>query len=433
MSLEDLTPHIKDIMNSLDENSEKTSQEEIKKELEKFLEYGVPIEQAKQTLITKFTGNISLNSSNLNSERILISNLQPNERSVSLLCHVIAINPKDIKVKGEDRKIFYGILGDESGTIPFTAWTDFEIEKGDVIKVTNAYTREWQGNIQLNFGDRVNIEKTDKKQLPKSAFEPKEHKVKELRSGLGSVDVKAIIMDLNERTVEVNGDEKKVYSGIIVDETGKAQFTSWHDFKLEKGEYYQISGGYVKTWKGIPQLTFDDKAKVKKLDKKKLSIDTADQNQIPIHELIEKKGALDIIVIGTIIEIRPGSGVILRCPECNRTLINDGCSIHGSVKGNPDLRIKIVIDDGTGAIGGILNREITENILGKKLEECIGINEDEFLEEINKKLFAHMIKIQGNALGDSFGTTLIVKNFDFVDVNITEKTSQMLKDLEEMI
>ena len=38
-------------------------------------------------------------------------------------------------MKGEPRTIFYGILADESGSIPFTAWHDFNIEKGDVVEI----------------------------------------------------------------------------------------------------------------------------------------------------------------------------------------------------------------------------------------------------------------------------------------------------------
>ena len=89
--------------------------------------------------------------------RTLLVDLKPNQPSVNLLCRVIAINPKNIIVKGEDRKIYYGLLVDESGTIPFTAWDDFEIAKGDVLEISNAYTREWQGDTKLNFGGRTKI------------------------------------------------------------------------------------------------------------------------------------------------------------------------------------------------------------------------------------------------------------------------------------
>ena len=132
---ENLKSHVDDIINALGETSETdVSREELEKELSKFMDYGVPIDQAKQTLIKKFGGVAVLTSSGSSSERKLISDLEPNERSVNLLCQVITVNPKEITVKGDVRKIFYGILGDESGTIPFTAWSsELDVEKEDVV------------------------------------------------------------------------------------------------------------------------------------------------------------------------------------------------------------------------------------------------------------------------------------------------------------
>jgi len=431
---ENLESHVEDILNILSEKTDKkVTRSEIEEELNKFMDYGVPIEQAKQTLLKKYGGGIAFSSQPSSTERRLIADLEPNERSVNLLGHVIAINPKEITVKGENRQIFYGILGDESGTIPFTSWSDIEVERGDVIEVSNAYTREWQGAVQLNFGDRVGIKKTDKDKLPKSAFEPKEFKVKDLRSGLGSVIVTARITEINERQANVNGETKKVFSGNLADETGKAQFTSWHDFNIKKGDVMQISGGYIKSWKGIPQLTFDQNAKVKKLDKSKIPKGELEINKMPLHQLVEKRGALDVEVEGTVIEIRPGSGLINRCPECNRTLINDECSIHGSVKGIPDLRIKIVVDDGTGAVSAVLNREITENLLGKTLEECKGIDEKILLDEINLMLFANKINMQGNALGDEFGTSFIAKKAELVEIDINKEAEKLSQELEDLL
>ena len=434
MTNENLESHVEDILNILSEKTDKkVTRSEIEEELNKFMDYGVPIEQAKQTLLKKYGGGIAFSSQPSSTERRLIADLEPNERSVNLLGHVIAINPKEITVKGENRQIFYGILGDESGTIPFTSWSDIEVERGDVIEVSNAYTREWQGAVQLNFGDRVGIKKTDKDKLPKSAFEPKEFKVKDLRSGLGSVIVTARITEINERQANVNGETKKVFSGNLADETGKAQFTSWHDFNIKKGDVMQISGGYIKSWKGIPQLTFDQNAKVKKLDKSKIPKGELEINKMPLHQLVEKRGALDVEVEGTVIEIRPGSGLINRCPECNRTLINDECSIHGSVKGIPDLRIKIVVDDGTGAVSAVLNREITENLLGKTLEECKGIDEKILLDEINLMLFANKINMQGNALGDEFGTSFIAKKAELVEIDINKEAEKLSQELEDLL
>lgn len=432
---ENLKSHVDDIINALGETSgTDVSREELEKELSKFMDYGVPIDQAKQTLIKKFGGVAVLTSSGSSSERKLISDLEPNERSVNLLCHVIAVNPKEITVKGDTRKIFYGILGDESGTIPFTAWnSELDVEKGDVVEISNAYTREWQGAAQLNFGDRVSIKKTDKDKLPESAFKPRELKVKDLRSGLGSVDVIARIVELNEREVEVGEETKKVFSGTIADETGKAQFTSWHDFKLKEGDVLRITGGYVKSWKGIPQLTFDDRATVKKLDKSKISKAEPELIKMPLHVLVEKRGALDVSIEGTVIEIRPGSGVIIRCSDCNRALQNGECNIHGKVSGKPDLRLKLVIDDGTGSISSVLNKELSEKLIGKTLEECKKMSEDLLLEEINKTLFARKISLQGNALGDDFGTNLIAKDVELVEIDVNEEAERLSQELGDLL
>jgi replication factor A1 len=435
MVKDDLDSHVDDILNALKDDSEvEVSREKIVKELGKFMEYGVPINQAKQTLIKKYGGQAVFTSSEQSSERKLISDIQPNERSVSLLCRVIAVNPKEIIVKGESRKIFYGILGDESGTISFTAWSsEIDFERDDVVEISNAYTKEWQGNVQLNLGDRVGIKKTDKKRLPESAFEPKTVKIKDLRSGIGTVDVTARILELTERKTEVNGETKKVFSGILADETGKAQFTSWHDFKFKEEDVLQITGGYVKSWKGIPQLTFDQKATVKKLDKNKIPKKDLQIQRMPLFKIVEKRGALDVEVEGTIIEIRQGSGVILRCSECNRAMINDECSIHGKVEGKKDLRVKLVVDDGTGSVTSILNKELAEKILGNTLEDYQKMDEDSLLEDMTKKLFAQRISLQGNALGDEFGTTLLAKNAKLVDFDLNEEADKLSQELEELL
>jgi len=431
MTLKDLTSHIEDIKKSLNTELEQVDQKELEKELKKFLEYGVPIEQAKKTIIKKFGGGIIFNNQS-NTERTLISKLQPNDHNVNLLCRVISINPKDILVKGENRKIFYGILGDESGTISFTAWNNIEIEKEDVIEISNAYTREWQGNIQLNFGDRVNIEKTDKSKLPPEAFKPKKVKVNELKSGVGSVDITVLILEINEREVNVNGEKKIVFSGIIGDETGKAQFTSWFDFKLKKGLTYQITGGYVKSWKGIPQLTFDENSTVKKLNKDVIVEDRIMTKNMQIHELIEKKGAIDIQIEGTIIEIKKGSGIITRCPKCNRALKDNECTIHGKIEGKTDLRIKSIVDDETGAINIILNRDISEKLLDETLQDYEKMDQDNIINDITKKLFAQRILVNGNALSDDYGTTLIAKDAEIINIDIKQKSEKILQDLEEL-
>ena len=53
--------------------------------------------------------------------------------------------------------------------------------------------------------------------------------------------------------------------------------------------------------------------------------------------------------------------------------------------------------------------------------------------EINNALFAHKIILQGNALGDEFGTSLIAKEAKLIDVDIKEEAEKLSQELEELL
>ncbi len=430
MTDDSLDQQIDDILEALRDTSGKdVSREALEKELKKFMEYGVPAEHAKQTLVKKFGGGGSQPASS--SERILVVDLKPNQQSVHVLCRVVSVNPRTIQVKGEERKIFYGILGDESGTVQFTAWKDFELEKGTVVDIANAYTKEWQGSVKVNFGDRTRIKKTDESQIPEMNAEPRTYKVRDLRGGLSNVQVTARILELQSREVEASGQKKTVFSGLLGDETGKAQFTAWHDFNLKEGAVVQISGGYVKAWKGIPQYTFDQKATVEKLDAGAIPKSEIKTQKLPIAELVERNGALDVEVEGTVIEIRKGSGVVQRCPQCNRVLQAGSCAVHGAVQGKEDVRMKLVLDDGTGSVSAILGRELTEKILGRTMDASLA--EDRQMEEMSMLLFGHRVSLRGNALGDQFGVTIIARDAARADFNIPGEAERLSQELEDLL
>ncbi|HDO19723.1 MAG TPA: DNA-binding protein [Thermoplasmatales archaeon] len=337
-----------------------------------------------------------------------------------------------MKVRGESRTIFYGLIGDESGIVPFTAWTSsFPADKGDVVEIKNAYTREWQGTVQVNIGEKTIVKKVEDERLPDLSYEPKNCKIEDLHSAFGPVEVVAKILDISEKEIELEGGgKKKVFFGMLADETGKAQYTAWHDFGLKEGDVVKISGCYARFWKGIPQLVFDERAKVEKIDKEIVSENIV----IPLHRLVERRGGLDVSVEGTVIEIKNGSGIIERCPECSRLIRNGECKVHGKVKGIVDLRMKLVVDDGSAGIGVVIGRELTEHLIGESLEKCREKAEKEgketVLNLIKKKILAKKIYLRGNALGDEFGTTLIARDAKILDIDIRKEAADLLQKLE---
>jgi replication factor A1 len=186
----------------------------------------------------------------------------------------------------------------------------------------------------------------------------------------------------------------------------------------------------VKAWKGIPQVTFDEKATVEKLDANRISKKDVKTQKIMLSELVDRNGALDVYVEGTVIEIRKGSGLVQRCPECNRVLQDGECVVHGAVEGKADVRMKLVLDDGTGSVSAILGKEVTEKLLGKTISDS---SHDDVVEEMNSMLFGHRISLQGNALGDQFGVTVIVRDAKRADFDIAAEAERLSQELEELL
>jgi replication factor A1 len=189
----ELAPHIQDIAQVLEDKVE-FELDEIETDLKKYTDVlSLPVDEAKRCIISNYLKSVKTD----NTQNKYLAELSPNEKSVNLFCKVISINPKEVRVNGETKQIYYGLLSDQTGTLSFTAWNDFKLQKGDAVRISNAYTRDWQGNPELQFGDRTQIKKTNDElktsnvplnKIPtKARAPPKEYKVKEFQDGLSNI------------------------------------------------------------------------------------------------------------------------------------------------------------------------------------------------------------------------------------------------------
>jgi len=126
------------------------------------------------------------------------------------------------------------------------------------------------------------------------------------------------------------------------------------------------------------------------------------------------------IFAGTVVDVRDSSGYIMRCPECKRVIKNGQCAIHAKMKGEPDLRTKAVIDDGTGACIFTAGREPTEALLGFGLErakEMIakGGRVETVLEEIERHLLGEKVEVEGEMVADVYGYIIHAKAFRVIE------------------
>jgi ssDNA-binding replication factor A large subunit len=110
---------------------------------------------------------------------------------------------------------------------------------------------------------------------------------------------------------------------------------------------------------------------------------------------------------GRITQIYDGSGLIQRCPKCNRWIIDDFCIVHSDVEGIWDLRIKARFDDGKERCTLIFKKDVTEKSVGITLKEAKKLGEAATLARMKEALLNRNIEVGGVKLS---GGNFLVKN-----------------------
>jgi len=110
---------------------------------------------------------------------------------------------------------------------------------------------------------------------------------------------------------------------------------------------------------------------------------------------------------GKITQIYDGSGLIQRCPKCNRWIIDNFCIVHSDVEGVWDLRIKARFDDGKERCTLIFKRDMTEKSANITLKEAKELGEAATLERIKEALVGKRFEIEGVKLN---GGNFLVKD-----------------------
>jgi replication factor A1 len=226
------------------------------------------------------------------------------------------------------------------------------------------------------------------------------------------VKIKDIIKDgmwvsLKAKVVQLWENDKSTISqiGLLGDDTGVIKFVAFTKSDLpllEEGKSYHFSNLVTDSWQGRFSV---------KLNKTTVITPTED---------IEV-ASNDITMTGAIVDVQSGSGLIKRCPECNRPLNKGLCVDHGKQDGEYDLRVKAVLDDGKIAQDIILNQEMTYKVTGidvkiAKKMAMDAVDPAVVLDEIKRSLLGKYFTVRGRVAG---GRYLLVNEMDRTAKNIT--------------
>ncbi|MBP5685118.1 MAG: single-stranded DNA-binding protein, partial [Candidatus Methanomethylophilaceae archaeon] len=106
-------------------------------------------------------------------------------------------------------------------------------------------------------------------------------------------------------------------------------------------------------------------------------------------------------------------------------------------EGVMDLRLKVVIDDGTGAIGAIINKNDTEKLTGVTLQAARGLaavkGEAVVGREITSKILMKRVKVTGNVMSDDYGPSMIVKSASLEKIDLQGEANKLHDEVEAAI
>ncbi|HXQ48913.1 MAG TPA: hypothetical protein VN842_03950 [Thermoplasmata archaeon] len=361
---------------------------------------------------------------------VRLRDLRLGEGPVAFVARIVTCDRREVSRKsdGSRRALLSGLLSDGTATVRFTWWDPPRegVERGLVIRAVGPEVGEYRGRTEVTFSWKSRVGLASAAELPSvDPAEVPELKVRDLRPPAEGFRVYVRVARIAERSVSVGEERRVVYDGLVADSTGAIALSAWTDFHLRVGETLEITGGYLRAFRGVPQLVLDERATVRRVDRHDLPEPATVLNAPPVSmaRLEESGGSPSATVEGLVVGLLPPSGLVYRCPECRRSLQGGNCRLHGQVEGTADLRARIVLDDGTGAVTINAGRPETERLWGVTLDEVLSrlrerpdpaVWEGDLLDA----LLGRRLRVRGPASKDDFGVTLQPESVETVDIDL---------------
>ena len=339
------------------------------------------------------------------------------------------------KSDGSRRPVLSGLLSDGTATVRFTWWDPPRegIERGVVLRAVGAEVREFRGRPEVTFGWRTRVGPASPAELPRVDGEEMPFRtVHDLRPSEEGFRVEVRVVRVQPKSVTVGTERRVVHEGLVADRTGAIALTAWSDFGLRAGEAVRVAGGYVRSFRGRPQLVLDERSTVARVEGTDLPEPGALLAAPPrtIAEVEDEGGGEAVAVEGLVVGLLPPSGIVFRCPTCHRSVKSGICRVHGQVDGQADLRARIVLDDGTGALTVHTSRPETERLWGVTLEEAQArlrsqpdpsVLEEQMLEA----LLGRRLRVRGVGTSDEFGITVVPESVERVDIDLDASAEEL--------
>ena len=379
-------------------------------------------------------------------EPLTIEKASASEGFVNLVARVVSTKP-DVIVKKDGSgqlHVVRGRLADSTGSISMLSWADFEHEAGTLVRIEGATVRRFRDTPEVNISDTTRVEVYHDNSFASldELSSSTKSSISELRNGMRDIEITLQVETWNQRSFTAkDGTERVVRSGDVMDPTGRCRLTAWCDFDPKPGDFIHLNEARVQSWQGSPDLVIDDISQATNLENP--AWDQIDPNDhwvdVELTELVGGGTRRGIRTTGTIVFVTNDSGIIERCPvimpdgnrKCRKRLRDGNCIDCGPQRGEEDLRVRLVMDDGVSNVSLLLSKEPAQDFLNMSQSEVADrISKDgqeAFLASIRDEYLGRRVSVNGLALIDDQGAMILADSASKGELSPSSAANQVME------
>ncbi|MCL4453512.1 replication protein A [Ferroplasma sp.] len=334
--------------------------------------------------------------------------------NLELKVKILSLSRRETTTSRGETVYYYGLVGDETGVLPYTAWEfPAPIKAGDTVQIKYARSRVYNERIRLYFDSKTEILLKPGEDIEvKRTY--KETKLMDLSLKNPFVTVTGKISNMAGKEYSKAGNTFTIYNGFIEDDTSRVRISSFGQ-PLENGKIYRLVGARVSEFNKQLEISIGDKTEVYPENE-----DMDFERYYKLFEVDNPAGG--ITILGFIITLGTKSGIIKRCSECNKPLSTGVCPDHPDKPTKLDIFSYFTLDDGTRYIQCIAGKKAVMPFLGIKEEDLPRVAGDIY-RMLEDRLYGHAVRVNAD----------FIKNEDDLSLRVNAISAITREDIEKDI
>jgi len=294
---------------------------------------------------------------------------------------------------GSKSKVMNLLLTDQTGMIRVVLWGDQVqngelLARGDIVKITNAYTRSGRSGVELHLGDRSELIKNPN-DIDKTGFDPPTLEMNQLQPEMSAVSFKGRLLEAPQTRefTRADGSEGRVASVDVADRTGACRVVAWGNdveklASLEENDTILVTGGSIREGRDGIESHLSELSQITILEHEEIDLGEIELDVAPPGEKLQvtrknisqtKTG--DIVELrATLVKMFDRDPTYLACPQCFKKVRQKDatmkCSQHGAVEPINRMIFSVILDDGSNNIRATLGGEIAEHVLQMSADDA---------------------------------------------------------------